>query len=44
MPKKAGMETWKKKRRQEYLEEKQYRFYIFCEGGASRATVSCGME
>lgn len=32
MPKKTGMETWKKKRRQEYLEEKQHRFYIFCEG------------
>ena len=32
MPKKAGMEKWKKKRRQEYLEIKQYRYYIFCEG------------
>ena len=32
MPKKAGMEKWKKKRRQEYLEMKQYRYYIFCEG------------
>ena len=32
MPKKAGMEKWKKKRRQEYLELKQYRYYIFCEG------------
>lgn len=32
MPKKAGMETWKKKRRQEYLEQKEYRYYIFCEG------------
>ena len=31
MPKKAGMEKWKKKRRQEYLEMKQYRYYIFCE-------------
>ena len=26
------MEKWKKKRRQEYLEMKQYRYYIFCEG------------
>ena len=32
MPKKAGTEKWKKKRRQEYLEMKQYRYYIFCEG------------
>lgn len=32
MPKKAGMEKWKKKRRQEYLEMKQHRYYIFCEG------------
>lgn len=32
MPKKARMEQWKKKRRQEYMEMKQYRYYIFCEG------------
>ena len=32
MPKKAGMEAWKKKRRQEYLEQKEFRYYIFCEG------------
>jgi len=32
MPKKAGMEAWKKKRRLEYLEQKKYRYYIFCEG------------
>ncbi len=32
MPKKAGMEKWKKKRRQEHLEMKKYRYYIFCEG------------
>ncbi len=32
MPKKAGMEAWKKKRRQEHLEQKKYRYYIFCEG------------
>jgi len=32
MPKKAGMEKWKKKRRQEYMEMKEYRDYIFCEG------------
>lgn len=27
MPKKARMEKWKKRRRQEYLELKQYRYY-----------------
>ena len=32
MPKKVGTERWRKKRRQEYLEMKQYRYYIFCEG------------
>ncbi len=32
MPKKAGMEDWKKKRRTEYLEQKEFRYYIFCEG------------
>lgn len=32
MPKKAGMEEWKKKRRAEYLEKKEHRYYIFCEG------------
>lgn len=35
MTKKAGMEKWKKKRRQEYLEQKNYRYYIFCEGEAT---------
>ena len=25
-------DTWKKKRRQEYLEKKEFRYYIFCEG------------
>ena len=32
MPKKAGVEAWKKKRRKEYLEKKEFRYYIFCEG------------
>lgn len=26
------MEKWKKERKKEYLEKKQYRYYIFCEG------------
>lgn len=32
MPKKARTEAWRKKRRQEHLEMKKYRYYIFCEG------------
>ncbi|MBR0090557.1 MAG: RloB domain-containing protein [Lachnospiraceae bacterium] len=32
MPKKAGMEAWKKERRKEYLEKREHRYYIFCEG------------
>ncbi|MBR6003527.1 MAG: RloB domain-containing protein [Lachnospiraceae bacterium] len=32
MPKKAGMEEWKKKRRQEFLEMRRFKYYIFCEG------------
>lgn len=32
MPKKVGTKNWRKKRRQEYLEMKEYRYYIFCEG------------
>ncbi len=32
MSKKAGIQKWKKQRCKEYLEMKQYRYYIFCEG------------
>ena len=32
MPKKSGMRAWKKKRQQDYLELKENRYYIFCEG------------
>lgn len=32
MPRKLGIEKWKKHRRQEYLEMKEYRYYIFTEG------------
>lgn len=32
MPKKAGTVQWRKQRRKEYLEKKEYRYYIFCEG------------
>lgn len=32
MPKKAAMEARKKKCRKDYLEKREYRYYIFCEG------------
>ena len=28
-------DNWKKKRRQEYLEKKEFCYYIFCEGQAT---------
>jgi len=44
MPKKAGMETWKKKRRQEHLEMKKYRYYIFCEGEQTEPQYFAGFK
>ena len=50
MPKKAGMQKkssridWKKKRRQEYLEMKQYRYYIFCEGQQTEPNYFLGFK
>ena len=44
MPKKAGMETWKKKRRLEYLEMKEYRYYIFCEGEQTEPQYFSGFK
>lgn len=32
MPEKVGTTQWRKQRRKEYLEKKEYRYYIFCEG------------
>lgn len=32
MPKKVSTTQWRKQRRKEYLEKKEYRYYIFCEG------------
>ncbi len=32
MPKKVGTTQRRKQRRKEYLEKKEYRYYIFCEG------------
>jgi hypothetical protein len=50
MPKKAGMEKksskldWKKKRLQEHLEMKQYRYYIFCEGQQTEPLYFTGFK
>ena len=44
MPKKAGMEAWKKKRRIEYLEKREYRFYIFCEGEQTEPLYFTGFK
>lgn len=44
MPKKAGMEAWKKKRRQEYLEQKEFRYYIFCEGQQTEPQYFSGFK
>ena len=38
------MEKWKKKRRQEYLEMKQYRYYIFCEGQQTEPLYFMGFK
>ena len=44
MPTKAGMEDWKKQRRQEYLETKKYRYYIFCEGEQTEPQYFAGFK
>ena len=44
MPKKAGMEKWKKKRRLEHLELKKYRYYIFCEGQQTEPQYFAGFK
>ena len=44
MPKKAGMEKWKKQRRQEHLELKKYRYYIFCEGQQTEPQYFSGFK
>lgn len=44
MAKKAGMEAWKKERRQEYLEMKKYRYYIFCEGEQTEPQYFTGFK
>ena len=44
MPKKAGVEKWKKKRRQEHLELKKYRYYVFCEGQQTEPQYFTGFK
>lgn len=44
MPKKAGTKKWKKERLQEYLEMKQYRYYIFCEGRQTEPNYFLGFK
>jgi len=44
MPKKVGTERWRKKRRQEYLEMKEYRYYIFCEGEQTEPLYFTGFK
>lgn len=38
------MEAWKKKRRQEHLEKKKYRYYIFCEGEQTEPQYFAGFK
>ena len=44
MPKKVGKENWRKKRRQEYLEMKEFRYYIFCEGEQTEPLYFSGFK
>ena len=44
MAKKAKTEEWKKKRLQDYLEKKRYRYYIFCEGEKTEPQYFTGFK
>lgn len=44
MPKKVGTTQWKRKRRQEHLEMKKYRYYIFCEGEQTEPQYFTGFK
>lgn len=41
---KKEKDNWKKKRRQEYLEKKEFRYYIFCEGQATEPNYFRGFK
>lgn len=44
MPKKYQKKSWKKERKQEYLEKKEYRYYIFCEGQQTEPSYFNGFK
>ena len=50
MPKKAGIGKkssklyWKKERRKEHMEQRRYRYYIFCEGQQTEPLYFAGFE
>ena len=44
MPRKIGTENWRKKRRQEHLEMKEYRYCIFCEGEQTEPRYFSGFK
>ncbi len=44
MPKKAGTTQWRKQRRKEYLEPKECRYYIFCEGQQTEPLYFLGFK
>lgn len=41
---KKEKDNWKKKRRQEYLEQKEFQYYIFCEGQATEPKYFQGFD
>ncbi len=44
MPKKVGTTQWRKQRRKEYLEKKEYRYCIFCEGSKRNRFILKGLS
>ena len=44
MPKKVGTTRWRQQRRKEYLEKKEYRYYIFCEGEQTESLYFDGFK
>ncbi len=44
MAKKTATDKWRKKRREEYLELKKYRYYIFCEGQQTEPKYFAGFK
>ena len=44
MAKKTATDKWRKRRREEYLELKKYRYYIFCEGQQTEPKYFAGFK